>query len=81
MGEANGNCLLHLKLMHDSNTKPCQITPTGQQASPITLFLAGGSAGVAFWVGCYPLDAVKTVLQTDSSTVKYRQYRYDDRFV
>lgn len=30
--------------------------------------LAGGMAGLAFWIPCYPLDFAKTLIQTDSET-------------
>ncbi|KAJ7962995.1 Mitochondrial carrier protein [Quillaja saponaria] len=38
-----------------------------------TMLVAGGLAGVASWVCCYPLDVIKTRLQaqTPSSAVKY----------
>lgn len=41
---------------------------TGQE-SLRTMLLAGGFAGVASWVCCYPLDVVKTRLQAQSSYV------------
>lgn len=43
------------------------------QESFDTMLFAGGLAGVASWVCCYPLDVVKTRLQaqTPYSTVKY----------
>lgn len=38
-----------------------------------TMLLAGGLAGVASWICCYPLDVVKTRLQAQSSTTeRYR---------
>ncbi|KAK9066243.1 hypothetical protein SSX86_013564 [Deinandra increscens subsp. villosa] len=45
---------------------------TGQESFNTMLF-AGGLAGVASWVCCYPLDVVKTRIQaqTPSSKVKY----------
>ncbi|KAI5060378.1 hypothetical protein GOP47_0024798 [Adiantum capillus-veneris] len=33
------------------------------QESPLTMLTAGGIAGVASWVSCYPLDVVKSRLQ------------------
>ncbi|KAK1434110.1 hypothetical protein QVD17_11028 [Tagetes erecta] len=43
------------------------------QESFNTMLFAGGLAGVASWVCCYPLDVVKTRIQaqTPNSTVKY----------
>lgn len=35
-----------------------------------TMLLAGGLAGVASWICCYPLDVVKTRLQAQSSSTK-----------
>ncbi|KAI3773366.1 hypothetical protein L1987_47893 [Smallanthus sonchifolius] len=45
---------------------------TGQE-SCVTMLVAGGLAGFASWVCCYPVDVVKTRLQaqTPSSPVKY----------
>jgi solute carrier family 25 (mitochondrial carnitine/acylcarnitine transporter), member 20/29 len=33
---------------------------------PGALVLSGGTAGIAFWAGVYPVDVIKTRLQTDS---------------
>lgn len=43
------------------------------QESVNTMLVAGGLAGVASWVCCYPLDVVKTRLQaqTPTSAIKY----------
>lgn len=44
---------------------------TGQE-SLNTMLVAGGLAGVASWVSCYPLDVVKTRLQAQTiSSMKY----------
>jgi len=37
-----------------------------------TMLFAGGLAGVASWVCCYPLDVVKSRLQAQSEPPKYR---------
>ncbi|RNF04084.1 mitochondrial carrier protein [Trypanosoma rangeli] len=34
------------------------------EASPLVHFLGGGCAGVAFWTATYPIDALKTKIQT-----------------
>lgn len=36
------------------------------------LLMAGGLGGTAFWLGCYPLDMIKSRLQVDS----YHQPKY-----
>ncbi|PXF47908.1 Mitochondrial carnitine/acylcarnitine carrier-like protein [Gracilariopsis chorda] len=39
------------------------------------LLIAGGMAGLAFWLPCYPMDLCKTLIQTDSETnPKYRGF-------
>lgn len=38
------------------------------QESFRTMLIAGGLAGVASWISCYPLDVIKTRLQAQSST-------------
>eukprot|EP00882_Tetradesmus_deserticola_P004852 GHRQ01005113.1.p1 GENE.GHRQ01005113.1~~GHRQ01005113.1.p1 ORF type:complete len:336 (+),score=170.92 GHRQ01005113.1:85-1008(+) len=40
--------------------------PSKDQLSFSDLLLAGGLGGTAFWLGCYPLDAIKSKLQVDS---------------
>lgn len=45
---------------------------TGQESLQ-TMLMAGGLAGVASWVCCYPLDVVKTRLQAETS---YRPQKY-----
>eukprot|EP00878_Enallax_costatus_P027956 GHUV01030149.1.p3 GENE.GHUV01030149.1~~GHUV01030149.1.p3 ORF type:complete len:118 (+),score=35.57 GHUV01030149.1:2116-2469(+) len=37
------------------------------------LLLAGGLGGTAFWLGCYPLDVIKSKLQVDS--YQYPKYK------
>eukprot|EP00746_Dinoflagellata_sp_MGD_P132706 gnl/MRDRNA2_/MRDRNA2_66404_c0_seq2.p2 gnl/MRDRNA2_/MRDRNA2_66404_c0~~gnl/MRDRNA2_/MRDRNA2_66404_c0_seq2.p2 ORF type:complete len:125 (-),score=15.80 gnl/MRDRNA2_/MRDRNA2_66404_c0_seq2:128-502(-) len=39
------------------------------------IFISGVGAGVAFWTVSYPLDVVKTAMQTDSIKPEERQYR------
>ncbi|WIA31880.1 hypothetical protein OEZ86_002745 [Tetradesmus obliquus] len=47
--------------------------PSKEQLSFSDLLLAGGLGGTAFWLGCYPLDVIKSKLQVDSYThPKYR---------
>lgn len=42
------------------------------QESLRTMLLAGGLAGVASWVCCYPLDVVKSRLQAETGNDKYK---------
>lgn len=43
---------------------------TGQETMQ-TMVVAGGLAGVASWICCYPLDVVKTRIQAQSATSSY----------
>lgn len=43
--------------------------------SPLSVMLAGGLGGVGYWVTCYPLDIVKTALQTDAIDPAKRKYK------
>ncbi|GAB2269415.1 Mitochondrial arginine transporter bac2 [Dionaea muscipula] len=43
-----------------------------EQESLRTMLVAGGLAGVASWISCYPLDVIKTRLQAQTqSSIKY----------
>jgi solute carrier family 25 carnitine/acylcarnitine transporter 20/29 len=44
-----------------------------QETSPIIL-VSGGVAGMVYWLSIYPVDVVKTRLQTDSLIITQRQY-------
>lgn len=45
----------------------------GAQENLNTMLIAGGSAGVASWVCCYPFDVVKTRLQAQTpSSLRYK---------
>lgn len=39
------------------------------------LFVAGGTAGLAYWAFFYPLDVIKSAMQTDSMDPAKRRYR------
>jgi len=39
------------------------------------LFIAGGMGGIAYWIAIYPIDVIKTVLQTDSLNKATRKYK------
>ncbi|XP_047314722.1 mitochondrial arginine transporter BAC2 [Impatiens glandulifera] len=47
---------------------------TGQESFK-TMLMAGGLAGVASWVCCYPLDVIKTRIQAQPIRQEQRQYR------
>jgi len=51
------------------------LTPKGQRPSLTTTFLAGGAAGFAFWGMWYPLDIIKTRMQTDALMPADRKYK------
>merc|ERR1712137_202438 len=51
------------------------LTPAGAEPSAMALLMAGGFSGVCFWALCFPMDVVKTVLQTDASTPAERTYK------
>ncbi|KJE93551.1 substrate carrier family protein [Capsaspora owczarzaki ATCC 30864] len=42
--------------------------------TPLQGFAAGGLAGIAYWIGTYPLDAIKSKMQTDASDRSKRLY-------
>ncbi|MCO5572682.1 hypothetical protein L7F22_026440, partial [Adiantum nelumboides] len=46
-----------------------------QQESPLTMLTAGGIAGVASWVSCYPLDVVKSRLQAQGAPGISNKYK------
>lgn len=37
-----------------------------QELGAVSLMTAGGLAGAAFWVFCYPFDVIKSKIQTDN---------------
>jgi hypothetical protein len=38
------------------------------------MFIAGGMGGIGYWAFVYPIDVVKTVMQTDSLNKAQRQH-------
>lgn len=49
---------------------------SGDPAPTMThLFTAGGSAGFMYWVLFYPLDVIKSAMQTDALRVEERRFR------
>jgi len=45
------------------------------ELSPLSILTAGGLAGMLFWIAIFPLDVVKTRLQTDSLISSQRKYK------
>uniref|UniRef100_A0A6B2LCD6 Mitochondrial carrier protein n=1 Tax=Arcella intermedia TaxID=1963864 RepID=A0A6B2LCD6_9EUKA len=50
------------------------LTKKGEKPTLSTIFLAGGAAGFGFWGIWYPLDIIKTRLQTDATLPQDRKY-------
>jgi solute carrier family 25 carnitine/acylcarnitine transporter 20/29 len=46
-----------------------KLTPEGQQPGMLANFTAGGLAGVGYWLSIYPLELIKTRIQSDSSVL------------
>ena len=38
----------------------------GREVTTLEMLFAGGMAGVASWVSCFPMDVIKTRLQSDT---------------
>jgi len=51
------------------------LTPKGKKPTLFVCFLAGGAAGFGFWGLWYPLDIVKTRMQTDATMPLDRKYK------
>jgi solute carrier family 25 carnitine/acylcarnitine transporter 20/29 len=51
------------------------ITPAGYPPSLFGTFVAGGWAGFGFWGIFYPLDVIKTRMQTDATFPQDRRYK------
>jgi hypothetical protein len=59
-------------LMCEGLTKDL-LTKKGEKPTISTLLVAGGMGGVGYWSLCYPLDIIKSTIQTDSpSERKYK---------
>jgi len=42
---------------------------TAADLTPAHIFLAGGCSGIAFWITVFPIDQVKSRLQTQSNSI------------
>ncbi len=54
-----------------------QLTEEGQSVSKLPahkLLLAGGCAGICYWLSIYPIDVIKTSMQIDASDKSQRKY-------
>eukprot|EP00164_Ancoracysta_twista_P006506 GFYU01009063.1.p1 GENE.GFYU01009063.1~~GFYU01009063.1.p1 ORF type:complete len:298 (-),score=82.20 GFYU01009063.1:201-1094(-) len=51
------------------------MTPPGEKPSTQVMFLSGAAAGFAFWGLNYPLELIKTRMQTDHSEMSQRKYK------
>ena len=45
-----------------------------ESLSTLAIIGAGGCGGLAYWIACYPLDIVKSALQTDAIHPAERKY-------
>jgi len=52
-----------------------KLTPKGEKPTLTASFLAGGAAGFGFWGLWYPLDIIKTRMQTDATMPADRKYK------
>ena len=50
------------------------MTPTGETPTMLTNFLAGGGAGVFYWLSVYPLELIKTRMQSEPVILANRKY-------
>jgi hypothetical protein len=44
----------------------------------LQLLLSGASAGVGYWLACYPIDVAKTMLQTQRDPPKVCQRKWEE---
>lgn len=51
------------------------MTPANEEPNMAVNFAAGGLAGVGYWLSIYPLELIKTRIQSDSSVLHERKYR------
>lgn len=47
----------------------------GEMRDTPSVLVAGGLSGMAFWISCYPMDAIKSRMQTDHPDPSARRYR------
>jgi len=52
-----------------------KLTKKDEKTTLLTAFLAGGAAGFGFWGLWYPLDIIKTRMQTDETIPEKRKYK------
>jgi len=56
------------------------LTPAGHEGklSPVASLVAGGCAGTSFWLSCYPIDVIKSKMQTApvDGTSPYKSYAH-----
>ena len=54
------------------------MTPVGGTAKDLPFFsllVAGGGAGLLYWIGTYPTDVIKSAMQSDEVEPSRRKYR------
>jgi len=51
------------------------LTPANETPTLLTSFLAGGAGGFGFWGFIYPIELVKTRIQSDATALGERKYK------
>jgi solute carrier family 25 carnitine/acylcarnitine transporter 20/29 len=60
---------------HSSTSSTTEVTPPPQELSARHVIMAGGLAGVLYWIAVYPFDVIKSSMQTDHLDPASRRYR------
>lgn len=65
------------EMISQSIAGDCTITNEKAKIDPMTSIVAGGSTGILSWLIAYPIDALKSIAQTESlSKPRWTNYRH-----